>query len=127
MANGKLERPETGLERAAEHWDEELTAFKEALVLHGDTYRTEVLFDTVPMRADVDIETVAYGDPRARFSPSRTFYYFRRTLPAGIPLDSAEGRRRGRVWWTTPVNIPMLAHTIPRSSNGILTGDYHTY
>jgi hypothetical protein len=127
VANGKVERLEIGLERVAERWDEELTVFKETLVLHGATYRTEFLFDTVPMRADVDITTVTYGDPRARFSPSRSFYYFRRTLPLGMPLDTAEGHRRGRVWWTTPVSIPMLAHTIQRSSNGVLTGDHHTY
>lgn len=112
-------------ERTAEHWDEELTMFKETLLLHGDTYRMEVLFDTVPMQANVT--TVTYDDPRARFSPSRSFCYLRRTLPVGMPLDIAEGRRRGRVLWTTPVTIPVLAQSKPRSSNGALTGDLDTY
>jgi len=112
-------------ERAAEHWDEQRTLFKERLVLHGHSYRMEALFDTVPMRADVT--TVTYDDPRARFSPSRTFCYLRRTLPVGMPLDIAQGRKLGRVWWTRPVTIPVLAHAEAVSSNGVPTGDLNTY
>jgi len=110
----------------AEPWDEELTPFKEMLVLQGETYRMEVLFDTVPMQTDVT--TVTQDDPCARFSPSRSLFYLRRILPAGVPLDIAEGHKRGRVCWTTPIAIPILAQFEPRrSADGELTGDFNTY
>lgn len=48
----------------------------------------EVLFDTVPMQTDV--MTVTYDDPRACFSLSRSLFYLRRILRAGMPLESAE-------------------------------------
>jgi len=69
-----------GMTGTAEPWDEERTPFKEMLVLQGETYRMEVLFDTVPMQTDVT--TVTHDDPCARFSPSRSLFYLRRTSPA---------------------------------------------
>ena len=115
------------LKKSAEHWDESRTAFKNRLVLHGETYRVEALFDTVPMAHDVT--TAAYDDPRVRFSPSRDFCYMRRVLPPGTgsALPIADGRRRGHVWWTTDVLIPILANSKPVQVGGRTMADVGTY
>jgi hypothetical protein len=55
----------------AEAWDEARTAFRPELLLRGQTYRQQVLFDTAPIAHDV--VTVAYDDPRVAFDPSRAF------------------------------------------------------
>jgi hypothetical protein len=102
------------LAAAAEHWQEASTPFRKTLVLHGETYHVESLFDTQPMQHDVAF--VAHDDPRARFSPSRRFCYLRRTLPAGFRLPIAAADKRGHVSWTTDVAIPVLAAAEPKDN-----------
>lgn len=111
--------------RVAEHWDESRTAFKKQLVLHGETYRPEVLFATRPIAHDVT--SVAYDDPRVAFNRSRDFCYMNRVLPARTPLATAEGKLRGQVWWTTDVAIPILADSKPVSVAGEMMASIGTY
>lgn len=108
-----------------EHWDEKRTAFRTHLLLHGETYRPEVLFSTVPIPHDLKI--VSYDDPRVQLSPSRDFCYLRRILPSGWSLSTAEGTQRGHVWWTTDVPISILANSKPAPAAGPGMADIGTY
>lgn len=108
-----------------EHWDETHTAFRKDLVLHGETYRQEMLFDTVPIAHDLTM--VSYDDPRVRFSPSREFCYMRRVLQSGSVLPTANGKYRGQVRWTTDIPISVLANSKPVTSAGKTLADIGTY
>ena len=51
----------------------------------------------------------------------------RRVLPSGWSLSTAEGSRRGHVWWTTDVPISILANSRPAASAGAGMADIGTY
>lgn len=110
------------LTRGAEHWQEASTSFRDMLVLHGETYHVESLFNTQPMQHDVTL--IPYDDPRARFSPSRRFGYLRRTLPVGVTLPIATATKRGHVRWTTNVGIPVLAAATPKDNQLVDVSQY---
>lgn len=84
-------------------WEEDATKFAPELCLAGETYRPPFLFDAAPVRGGTLAAAESVVDPSGRF------LYCNRVLPRGTPLHIYQGRRRGQVWFTADVVIPVLA------------------
>lgn len=98
------------LKTAAVPWDDELK-FQEDLVIRGETYPNHALKDLPTVKDHTRIP----ADPAERWSLSPTMHYYHTRLPAGTALDVYMGRRRGHVWFTAPVTVPVLAEGVPGS------------
>lgn len=86
-------------------WDDAKTKFEEPLYLDGSTYRPFQLWELDPVSA-----SQRKVQPHQRVQePGGHFFYCHRTLPAGEPLKIGQNRRRGRVWFSHDVVIPILA------------------
>lgn len=74
-------------------WRDDLP-FAEELIIEAESWRPDDLFP------DAKGERVV--------SPKREFSYLYRPFPAREFLTTCYGSRRGRVWFTDPVHIPVL-------------------
>lgn len=91
--------------KSPDAWDEDKTKFKEPLFLDGSTYKPQQLWQLDPVPV-----TERHVKPHQRVQePGGRFFYCHRVLPAGVPLKIAQNRRRGHVWFTEDVVIPILA------------------
>lgn len=90
-------------------WDDDKTRFRQNLCVLGETFAQPRLFDVSPVPAT---ETT-FDAPHAAVSPCGRFVYVVRTLPRGECLKIAQGRMRGRVYFTTDVHVPMLLEAVP--------------
>lgn len=95
----------------AEVWDEDKTKFKDSLCLKHETFKPDLLFDTPPILPKDYIVNPKQGVN----SPCGKFLYCNRILPRGDALPVRQGRRRGRVYFTGDVSIPVLAEVDGRS------------
>ncbi len=93
---------------AAVPWDDDRTRFRQNLCVRGETFAQPRLFDVSPLPA----AHVLFEPPNAAVSPCGRFVYVVRTLPRGESLKTAQGRMRGRVYFTTDVHVPMLLETV---------------
>ena len=100
----------------AEAWDEDKTKFRDSLCLKAKTFKPERLFDTPAVKPKEYIV-----DPKQGVnSPCGKFLYCNRILPRGEALPIRQGRRRGRVFFTGDVTIPVLAEVNSRSDKPCL-------
>ena len=108
-ARARIERGErSAFERAAagaEPWDEDKTKFKKFLVLDGNTFKPQQLFDIAPVNLCKGRPT----ESQQIYSPGKVFTYYNALLPRGRMLDLWQGGNRGKVAFTTDVVIPTLA------------------
>jgi hypothetical protein len=90
---------------AAVPWDEDKTKFEAELCVKGETYVVPALFPVLPLSLD---STFILPD-RTVVSPCGRFIFVVKTLGRGQSLMIAQGARRGSVWFTTDVFVPVLA------------------
>lgn len=94
-------------------WDEDATKFHEYLCIKGESYSPVKLFDvqTTPHNSE------KLNPENSAISPCGKYVFAVRELARGKSLDLVQGRRRGSVFFTTPVEIPILAEIVsPRLS-----------
>lgn len=87
-------------------WDDMKTKFVEPLFLDGTSYKPFQLWDLEPVAASDDI---VKPHQCVQEDNNGNFFYCHRVLPAGTPLMIAQNRRRGRVWFSTDIIVPILA------------------
>lgn len=92
------------LDSNLELWNEDKTSFGSRLYLDGASYdavaKQYQIFDTAPAKKDYE--------KHIQWSARKTIGYCNRILPKGTTLETAQGKRRGRVSFSTDIIIPTL-------------------
>lgn len=90
-------------------WTDDLP-FADDLVIRGETFSPHVLMGLELNALAPKIPTAA----RQRFAlAGAEMVYYHNLWPAGTALETYMGARRGHIWFTTPVLIPVLAAGVP--------------
>lgn len=92
-------------------WDEDKTKFAPMLVIDGNTYKPERLFDVPPFVP----KGRSVPEGHSIQCPDKRFIYCHQILQRRTKLLLFQNKRRGRVFFTTDVVIPVLAE---KSSSG---------
>lgn len=93
-------------------WDEDRTRFAKRLIVDGASYRPYQLFDVATIEGTT-LVTVPKAEAKRATAPCGRFHYVQQRLPAGVGIELAQGNRRGWVWFTTDVVIPVLVEGVP--------------
>lgn len=99
-------------------WDDTTTKFTPELLIDGKTWNPTVLWDT-PALVGSPLERMKPSEQaKLVWSPSGKFFYANHHLPRGCNLSMVQGNRKGRVWFTSTVNHPVLCEVKPNSKYG---------